>query len=364
MSAYSFLISDAAFDAGDDVLARYPRLQRSRHKRHQLSLLTLGVAAGLALAAAVVVAAVSISFEEPSLGELGRRYGHQMCARGHSTYQIPINNFASCCTHYSATCCDLSGSTCSSMYQFALAFTPASTDGSDSMRDGCSDGSECPESRNVGTNAAAGSSSGGPRVSAADRTNHHNDDEGEGGKAHRASAMLSPRCLSLLSLLACGRCSPFAGHFISRDTPLSHRPNMTICYSFCDSLWRACAAPGDHTLSGVAAPQGDGVMSDNSSTARQFCERIGLRVQMPSSDATEHGAKRALLGTADDVAAHAAPVEGESSNKGMAPEHVACFSAARRSASATGRHAARLLSMVAGLILLASGGHQCNRRTT
>jgi len=74
----------------------------------------------------------------------------------------------------------------------------------------------------------------------------------------------SDRCSSLLSLLSCARCSPFAGHFVGRPSLLTQKPNITVCESFCFKLYDACVSPLGPTSGEVQLA---------------FCtQRLGLRV--------------------------------------------------------------------------------------
>ena len=210
---FSYLIS------GEHVAEpepRYPHLRRRDH--HQMSVLTIAIAASFALAAAMVVSAVAFSFAAlDATSELGRLYGEPKCPHGKSYYAAPVNNYAPCCSHYAQTCCDLHGGACSFGYNFSEALATDAT--------------------------------------AATAWAHH---------------IRNPRCSTLLSLLSCARCSPFAGHYMGHSTYLHHRPNLTVCDGFCKELWEACT--GGFAHSSVRG-------ADHSVPHLAFCtQQLGLQV--------------------------------------------------------------------------------------
>mmetsp|Transcript_6855 Transcript_6855/g.16111 ORF Transcript_6855/g.16111 Transcript_6855/m.16111 type:complete len:170 (-) Transcript_6855:261-770(-) len=128
-------------------------------------------------------------------------------------YDEPVNNFSPCCTHYAATCCDLHGDRCKRAYDFAAPSFPR-----------------------------------------------------------------TERCEELLALLSCARCSSYAGHYdgSGHSTPLTARPNLTLCESFCSELWGACGR--------TFAPPAGAALDElhESSRAREFCvDQLGLRLPPP-----------------------------------------------------------------------------------
>ena len=217
MATYTFLLNSLA--AGNEDERRYPHLRSSRHKR---SLLFVVAASSLAIAASVVVAGI-VAFKTP---EAARTYGEQHCAPGHSMYRLPIINYASCCSHYTTTCCNLHSSSCENKFEFLTGAAISVAAGADSTH-------------------PARATGGSSMASAADGTSGHG---ALGGVAtsHRP-VVRAPRhsahCELVLSLLSCARCSPFAGHYVNSATLLMHKPNITVCESFCKEAYEACAPP-------------------------------------------------------------------------------------------------------------------------
>ena len=227
MATYSFLLNDLA-NAPDDVGHRYLHVRSSRQR---YSVVTVVAMTSLALAASVVVAGLgAFNFSEPQA--LSRTYGEQTCAPGHSMYRQPINNYASCCSHYGTTCCDLHGDSCKHKFEFV-------------------DRAGFGVSRPV-TNSSSDSHSG--RSGAADLSEAIG--VGDTGRSTSVQPIREPsaKCEEMLSLLSCARCSPFAGHYVNSPKWLEHKPNMTVCESFCRELWTACL--GSHAKKHGASPSG------------------------------------------------------------------------------------------------------------
>ena len=246
MSAYSFLLPSAELGSrrytrrfraveDDGLHQRYPKLSR-RGRSLPVSVLTIVGAGALAISAAVLVSSVSFNFSNlDATSELGQLYGQPSCPSGQSMYDSPINNFAWCCAHYAATCCDLHGDACVRLFKFTVV--------------------------------------GRANSSAAGSTHTHHSHE----ESH---------CDRLLSLLSCAQCSPFAGHFIESPALLRQRPRVLVCDSFCHSLYEAC----------IPAARLD-LPADGGDDQRHvdFCEQqLGLRVGgrlLAGSGATESGSR-------------------------------------------------------------------------
>ena len=274
MASFTFLLNEPAA-AVDDTHERYPHLGGSR--RHKHSLLTVIGASGLALAASVVVSGVAFTFADDSgSAELQRIYGERRCAPGHSYYASPVNNYASCCSHYATTCCDLHSNRCEHKFEFSLNSAAAVSASNRSTATATGGGG-------IRALFATLFASAAPWVSAA-----------SGGvmpplsppAGSRAAAEKHQQCEHLLSLLSCARCSPYAGHYVNSPTLLIHKPNMTVCESFCHEIWEACAAhtvehgmPHGRTGGGGLASAGDGIGGGENAAHVRFCtQQLGVAV--------------------------------------------------------------------------------------
>ena len=158
MATYTFLLN--SLGAANEDEQRYPHLTSSRHKR---SLLTVVAASSLAIAASVVVAGiVAFNSAEP---EAARTYGEQHCAPGHSMYRLPIINYASCCSHYTTTCCNLHSSSCEQKFDFLAGAASSVATGADSTHPAAATGGSSMASNADGTSGHGVSALGGVAAS-------------------------------------------------------------------------------------------------------------------------------------------------------------------------------------------------------
>ena len=217
--ASTFYNSIAATE--DDDGRNYPHVRSARQK-NMYSLLTVATTSSIALVATAAVAGIgAINYAERH-EEMSQTYGKQLCAPGRSMHRLPVNNYASCCSHYGTTCCDLRSDSCESKFHFSTAL-PTS------------------------------------------------------GRSGHADAAL-PKCELMLSLLSCARCSPYAGHYVHSENWLVHKPNLTVCENFCRELWDACVAPMHPELH-AGVPDAPEATAGADSPHWRFCtERLGVHV--------------------------------------------------------------------------------------
>jgi len=302
MSAFSFLAlpPDLDVDRGSGPAARYPSIARGRGRSKQ-SVLTLVAAASLALAASVIVSAVAFTFADPdAASELVQRYGRPSCPHGHSMYREPINNYAPCCSHYAATCCDLHGDTCIQKFDYASYLA---RNRSTLLR------RRLPSGANSATTTPDTAPGSGPSTTV----------------VH----LLPKRCTALLSLLACARCSPFAGHFVRSPTLLVRRPNLTVCESFCHSLYEACRPTSLPSPPPSQWPARSGLSAEKQPHLLFCTLELGLRVggrQPRSSTMSSADPARRVSELDDDD-------DGGDELESSEDRDATCFAAAQASAS-------------------------------
>lgn len=210
--------------ARDGGVRPYPLLRRHNYAQLQLAA-TLTITVTLTCVFSLLIGLLMFMGVEEDSAAMMRKYGSHKCPKGPNMLDHPINNFSPCCTHYSTTCCNLHGERCRAGYDFAKPSFP--------------------------------------------RTD---------------------KCEELLALLSCARCSSFAGHYDNSDptVPLTVRPNLTVCNSFCDEVWMACAVSFQPTSD-------DGLPRFG---AREFCtEQLGLRVPELEDSACFSGGSLGALPT-------------------------------------------------------------------
>jgi len=221
MATSSFFMGSMG-GAGDDEPDYL--LRPGRRSNHRLSLVTVGVTSGLAVTVTVLVCAVCVMKGGDAMLDMQKVYGVPRCpAPGRMGFSEPVVNYSPCCVHYPATCCS---APCDNQVQgnaaicrkaerfFDTGRRSENEHGGGAERDG--DRGARPLS--VDSEAPLGlGGAGGPGLESA------------------CPHLAGDACAEKRNLLACARCSPFAGHF-----ELAAGRNLTVCPTFCKELWRAC----------------------------------------------------------------------------------------------------------------------------
>ena len=259
-------------------------LQPRRRSHSRLSLLTLGLTSGVAVAVTALVCAVYFMQDAGAMLEMQKRYGPPQCPEpGHKSFSEPVVNFSPCCLHYPATCC---ATPCLQQEAGEAAFCHAihrmnvNTGLGMVLEDSHTTGSRIDDVRNGGGYTGIRKLVG-LILGSADMATHFVGDRRLGARidgtnfagrnAHSGggdcTGLLKDRCAEKRNLLACARCSPFAGHF---EKPVAHNITLTICDGFCRELWTACRPDQEQA-------DDDGYLL--------FCSGLGVEVAPPGDQA-------------------------------------------------------------------------------
>jgi hypothetical protein len=282
-------------------------LFKPRRRSHgRLSLVTVAVTGGVAVSVSVLVCAVCFMHGGGAMLDMQQRYGAPQCpAPGRKSFSEPVVNFSPCCLHYPATCC---AAPCEQEEagEAAICRRMERIDDSDEASGG--DMAWVDEASRTARVGGAVPAAGGRHL--AHRDDLPNQDAAmptaagisgrvNAGKldlwAEDASApvrkhkgigggdacgrLVTDACAEKRNLLACARCSPFAGHF---QSSAGRNSTLTVCASFCRELWGACRLESD------AGADSDAPIA--------FCAGLGVDVALANEPHCFAAAPRSVAG--------------------------------------------------------------------